>query len=70
MFRDRDAMPVRHMGEGSETARLPLLGPLWADRRERQDRQLIQRSDGYGYSQLSKHQQEAELRSACYPSPV
>jgi len=27
MFRDRDAMPVRHMDEGSETARLPLPGP-------------------------------------------
>ena len=30
--------------------------------------QVIQRADGYGYSQLSTSKKEAELRSARYPS--
>ena len=31
---------------------------------------VIQRADGYGYSQLGTFQKEAELRSARYPSPA
>jgi len=32
--------------------------------------QVVQRADGYGYSQLRPPEKEAELRSARYPSPA